>query len=444
MARGKNLLTDREVTYAKTENKDMWLNDGGGLYVHIRPNGTKTWRYRYTVNGTRRILDIGDAQVIGMKMARNIVDEARKLVEQGICPIEHKKSEIEQKAKLDAENQILQEIEIREQRNRRSLSDAVERWAEIELSKRSDGGKEPMRAIRKDVLSALGDRDLVSVKRGDILEILDTIKQRGADRMANRVFTDMKQFFRWAFDRELIPSDPLQGLGKARVSGKDVERDRFLSAEEIRELNEKLPTALFERPTELVIWIMLSTLCRVGEVIQARWEHVDLDNREWFIPAENAKNKKNHTIFLSDFTLQKFQELRAISHWSDWMLPSVLTDNRHICLKSITRQVRDRQRDNSLSKRTKATGTLILAGGTWTPHDLRRTGASMMAELGILPDIIERCLNHVEQDRMKRIYQRHDYRAERRDAFNQLGCRLDELINGKSRKVVSIREAVGY
>jgi hypothetical protein len=55
------------------------------------------------------------------------------------------------------------------------LRDAVERWAEIELSKRSDGGKEPMRAIRKDVLSALGDRDLVSIKRGDILEILDTI-----------------------------------------------------------------------------------------------------------------------------------------------------------------------------------------------------------------------------------------------------------------------------
>jgi integrase len=195
------------------------------------------------------------------------------------------------------------------------LRDAVERWAEIELSKRSDGGKEPMRAIRKDVLSALGDRDLVSIKRGDILEILDTIMQRGADRMANRVFTDMKQFFRWAFDRELIPTDPLQGLGKGRVGGKDVERDRFFSAEEIRELHEKLPAAQFERPTELVIWIMLSTLCRVGEIIQARWEHVDLVNREWLIPAENAKNKKNHTVFLSDFALKQFQELRAISHW---------------------------------------------------------------------------------------------------------------------------------
>lgn len=173
---------------------------------------------------------------------------------------------------------------------------------------------------------------------------------------------------------------------------------------------------------------MLSTLCRVGEIIQARWEHVDFVNREWLIPAENAKNKKNHTVFLSDFALNQLQELRAISHWSEWVLPSVLTDNRHICLKSITRQVRDRQRDNSLSKRTKATGTLILSGGTWTPYDLRRTGASLMAELGILPDIIERCLNHVEQDRMKRIYQRHDYKSERREAFSQLGRRLDELV----------------
>lgn len=427
MARGKNLLTDREVTYAKTTDKDLWLNDGGGLYVHVRPNGTKTWRYRYTVTGKRRILDIGDAQVISMKLARNTVDEARKLVEQGICPLEHKKYGIEQEARIAAENKAILEQEQRDRSNRRSLRDAVERWAEIELSKRSDGGKEPMRAIRKDVLSALGCRDLVSIKRGDILEILDTIMQRGADRMANRVFTDMKQFFRWAFDRELIPTDPLQGLGKGRIGGKDVERDRFFSADEIRELHEKLPAAQFERPTELVIWIMLSTLCRVGEIIQARWEHVDLVNREWLIPAENAKNKKNHTVYLSDFALKQFQELRAISHWSEWVLPSVLTDNRHICLKSITRQVRDRQRDNSLSKRTKATGTLILSGGTWTPHDLRRTGASLMAELGILPDIIERCLNHVEQDRMKRIYQRHDYWAERREAFSQLGKRLQEL-----------------
>jgi integrase len=60
---------------------------------------------------------------------------------------------------------------------------------------------------------------------------------------------------------------------------------------------------------------MLSTLCRVGEIIQARWEHVDLVNREWLIPAENAKNKKNHTVFLSDFALKQFKELRAISHW---------------------------------------------------------------------------------------------------------------------------------
>lgn len=434
MARGKNLLTDREVFHAKTSGKDLWLNDGGGLYVHVRPNGTKTWRYRYTVLGKRRILDIGDAQVIGMKLARNTVDDARKLVEQGICPIEHKESIIQQEAKIDAEHQAQKEIEKKQQSSRRNLRDTIERWAEIELATRSDGGKEPMRAIRKDVLSVLGERDLISIKRGDILETLDTILQRGSSRMANRVFTDLKQFFLWAFDRELIPSNPLQGINKGRVGGSDVERDRFLSADEIRELRDKLPDAKFDRQTELVIWIMLSTLCRVGEIIQARWEHVDMEARRWFIPAENTKNKKNHTVFLSDFALRQFQELQALTQWSEWVLPSVLTKNRHICLKSITRQVRDRQRDSALSHRTKATGTLILSGGAWRPHDLRRTGASIMAELGILPDIIERCLNHAEPDRMKRIYQRHDYRAERREASHQLGLRLDEILNTQHPK----------
>ena len=81
-----------------------------------------------------------------------------------------------------------------------------------------------------------------------------------------------------------------------------------------------------------------------------------------------------------------------------------------------------------MKNRAKATGVLILPGGEWTPHDLRRTGATMMGSLGVRPDIIEKCLNHVEQNKLIRVYQRQEMVPEQREAWHKLGERLEVLI----------------
>ena len=93
--------------------------------------------------------------------------------------------------------------------------------------------------------------------------------------------------------------------------------------------------------------------------------------------------------------------------------------------------------DKSPCRGSPLVEALILPGGKWTAHDLRRTGSTIMAELGVRPDVIERCLNHTEQDRMKRIYQRHSYHEEMREAWRLLGDRLT-LLTGEvvTRNVV--------
>jgi integrase len=96
--------------------------------------------------------------------------------------------------------------------------------------------------------------------------------------------------------------------------------------------------------------------------------------------------------------------------------------------KAITRQLRDRQRSVPLNKRSGAPAVLLLAGGEWTPRDLRRTAATLMGELGVRPDVIERTLNHIEQNRMSRIYQRQSLEAEQQAAWRKLGERLEPLI----------------
>lgn len=128
----------------------------------------------------------------------------------------------------------------------------------------------------------------------------------------------MRQMFRFAVDRDLIDNDPTASIRKAKIGGKDVERDRVLSEDEIRALAQQVPVAGLLVTSQAAIWIALSTCCRIGELLAARWEHVDLAKRTWTIPAENSKNKKAHIIALSDFAMQQFLRLREITGDSSW------------------------------------------------------------------------------------------------------------------------------
>ena len=257
----------------------------------------------------------------------------------------------------------------------------------------------------------------------------DALLARGVNRMAKLIFSLMRQMFRFAVDRDLIEHDPTASIRKAKIGGKDVERDRVLSDDEIRALAQLTPEAGLLPSTEAAIWIALSTCCRIGELLNARWEHVDLTKGIWFIPAENSKNGKAHSVTLSSFAIQQFEKTRALNSRSAWCYPN--TENSGpVCSKTVTKQLGDRQRQPDqgvMSNRSAKAQALLLSGGKWTPHDLRRTGATIMTALGVLPEVAERCLNHTEENKVKRTYQRHSYTNEMADAWHKLGLHLHQI-----------------
>lgn len=234
------------------------------------------------------------------------------------------------------------------------------------------------------------------------------------------------------------------------------QRDRILLSDEIRELQSNLEkmreeflSALDKRKaaqplelqTELAIWIMLSTMCRVGEMTMARWEDVDLEAAEWFIPRQNVKdNVADLTVHLSEFTLGVFQRLHQKTGHTDWCFPARDEEN-HLDTKSISKQIGDRQarfkKNNDGTPRAplknrRSDNTLVLAegkDGAWTPHDLRRTGATIMQSLGISLETIDRCQNHVlPGSKVRRHYLHHDYAVEKRDAWQKLGRHLSDVL----------------
>jgi integrase len=240
--------------------------------------------------------------------------------------------------------------------------------------------------------------------------------------------------------KEVAKDDPTARLRKDDF-GRKMMGDRTLEAEEIQALAEMLPKARVQGASIAAIWIMLATCCRVGEISRARWKDVDFKAGVWVIPAEHAKNGKEHRVKLSGFAERWFRELARLNEGrgSQWVLPASQKDgDEHICLKSLTKQIGDRQRSgkSAMAHRSSNTTGLALEGGQWTPHDLRRTGATLMRKLKVSSDVVEKCLNHVEMNKLKRIYQRDDLEDEQAEAWRLLGDRIEVLVSGGSNVVV--------
>ncbi|MGJ0515832.1 MAG: tyrosine-type recombinase/integrase [Methylomicrobium sp.] len=429
----KNLLTDMAFRNLKPGATDRNIRDGGGLFIRVRAKdkgGGISFRYCYRIEGKQQWITL---QAKTLAAARDERDEIARQLKKGIDPALERKLELERQR----QKQLDEQAELARQQALITVRDLFERWAATDLRNRKDGGKEIRRMFEKDVLPVIGPLAVAEVRKGHITEITDALLLRSVNRMAKLILSLVRQMFRFAVDRDIIEFDPTASIRKAKIGGKPVERDRVLSEEEIRELYRKLPDANMIPSTECAIGIMLSTLCRVGELSKAQWEHIDFTAKTWTIPSEHSKNAKPHTIYLSNFALNQFERLAAFRESESWLFQD-RTKTTHVSDKSISKQINDRQTDRIRNNKSQHKDALKLSGGKWTPHDLRRTGATLMGNLGILPDVIEKCLNHTEQNKMKRVYQRQELKLEQAEAWRKLGERLDLLTRREFDNVIAI------
>lgn len=433
-------LTDREISNAKTPEKDVFLNDGGGLYVRIRRSGVKSWLFRYKVGSSTKWFEMGTYPAMSLQAARDKAVEHTALWAKRIDPREHQIA-TDAAAVAATEALLIAQAKAKAKEDARlTISQLLDKWERVELKTRKDKGAEIRRSFEKDVLPEIGGVAAPDVTRAMIAKILYDVVERGAPIIARNLLGDLRQMFGYAFNLGLMENDPTLHL-KRNDFGTKTERDRVLSEAEIKELLMKLPTAKLQDSTVYAVWLMLSTCCRIGEITRARWEDVDTDAGTWRIPADNAKNGKEHTVMLSQFSKGYFEKLRTLSGATAWCFPAANKEDTHVCIKSISKQVHDRQRTTPMTNRSKATGVLLLAGGEWTPHDLRRTGATIMGTLGVRPDVIEKCLNHIEQNKLIRIYQRQEMKLEQTEAWRLLGDRLSLLTSGADNVITMQRSA---
>lgn len=423
---------ERAATFcrnAKPEEKQYELIDSKipGLQLRVNPSGKKAWALRYSVgsgeNLVKNRLPLGLFPEVTVTEARKAAQQVKSDVARGADPVAEKKAEAERKVEAAKAKAI-------EEASRVTVSDFFDRWMKSALPKgRKDGGKELRRQFEKDVLPLLGEMEMKDITAAEIHHVTDTILERGVNRMAQSIFSDMKQMFAFAVKRKVIGVNPAESISKKDIGKASKPRDRVLTPREIRELDQALWASSLNRVTHIIYMLQISMTCRINELCQAAWSEFDWRKRTWTIPAARTKSGRQITVNLSAYSIGLFEELKTLTGHTAWCYPG-RDPEKPINRKAATNHARDRQLPSgkeAATGRTIETQSLLVGGQQWKTHDLRRSGSTLMQQLGIPTEVSERCLNHAEGNKTKATYHHHDYEKEMKRAWYLLSEALSVI-----------------
>ena len=272
--------------------------------------------------------------------------------------------------------------------------------------------------LEKDALPRFGKRKAKDITRRDVSSMLDEIVSRGAPIQANRTLEIIRTLYNWAIARDIVGANPCYRVPKPSIENRS---DRVLSEEEIRAVWLALAA---EAPlTAATFKLRLLTAQRGAELLAMRWDQI---SRSWWtIPAEIAKNGLAHRVPLSAPVFSLLDEVRPLAKGSKWVFPGADGEGHRVAIHKAHNRIRRR------------------SGVSFVPHDLRRTAASHMTSMGISRLVVSKVLNHVESG-ITAVYDRHSYDAEKREALEVWGRRVEEILNGGATapaKVISLRSA---
>jgi integrase len=388
-------LTSKFVDNIKPRATRVEIPDSGcvGLYLQLQPSGARSWAVRYRAGGKSIKLTVGSYPVVSLHDARIAATKAREQVAKGVDPA---------KAKADAKAKAME-----------AAANTVASVCAAYLKR--EGGK--LRTVdqresifRRLVYPAIGERPIDSIKRSDLVKMLDEIEDKSGPRMADVTLAAVRRAFTWhALRTDSFKSPIIRGM--ARQSAAEHRRERILDDGEIQSLWAATADG---QPFSALVRFLLLTTARRSEAAAMRWDEVR--DGVWTLPARRSKTKVEVVRPLS----QAAQAMLAGQpRTTDWVFT---TTGRP--LKSFS---------GPKAKLDAASGVK-----GYRLHDLRRTGRSLLSRAQINPDIAERCLGHA-LPAIRATYDRHQYIDEMRHAFDALATLIERIANPADSAVLAFR-----
>jgi integrase len=385
-----------------------------GFGIRVMKTGLKTFYFQYRFNNQRPRLNLGRYPDITLARARKKAEEARGLLRRGLNPKYHLQENDEEATHAsEAVTGYTPPVPL--------FAQAVEDYItkHVLTNSRASTAKELSRNLRSTFLAVWSAKPLDEISSADVTKVIDAKLAEGKPGAANHALSNIKAFFQWCVARGMIKNSPARGIPKPAIS---VSRSRYLQPYEIRAV--WLATEAEPNPISKLVQLALLTGQRRGEIAGMRWDELHINNGYWAIPGSRTKNGKDHIVPLSFFAVEV---LRTITR-SPLPLRPGDTEIRYSPLVFAAPRVPSKPLSDFSKPKARLDEHACIAH--WCIHDLRRTVATGVAELGVLPKVKKKLFNHSESE-VHDVYDRFEYFEERCEAMHRWAEFVKRAIAGE-------------
>ena len=369
-------LTDSKIRSLKPKDKPYKVSDAHGLYIFVRPTGTKSWRQKYRYQGKEKLLSHGKYPIVSLAEARVLRDEAIRLLHEGIDP-----SKIKRREKSDAKN---------------TFGAIAKEWFEKEsINWKESHAQKVWKQLEADVLSLLNNEPIDKISPTDLLEVLNKIVARGALDIASRQRQRCDAIFRHAILTERATNNPATQL-KGVLKTKKVVHRKALELKDLPIFLKRLEDTKAHPVVKIATKVLIHTFVRTGELRGAKWDEFDFSRQLWTIPSSRMKMGVEHLVPLSNQVVELMEELRQINGHREYCFASPSRPSKPLSENAVLNLL------YRMNYKGKATG-----------HGFRATASTALNEMGFNPDAIERQLAHGERNKIRAAYNRGQYLKER-------------------------------
>ena len=409
------MLTDAALKTLRPKEKIYKVADRDGMYVRVMPSGQISFRLDYRLNGRRETVYLGKYGRGGISLARarELCLDARRAIREGRSPA------------------IEKQREKRRLKEAKSFGEFGEKW--LVNAPMADSTRAMRRAIfERELFPVWRNRLLTEITPDDLRAHCAKIVERGAPATAIHVRDILKQIYGFAILHGEKVSNPADEVGPAAIAT-FAPRDRALSPAEIRIMLKQLEHVPTLPTIRLGMKLYLLTMVRKSELQDAVWDEVDFENAVWTIPKERMKRSKPHNVYLSRQALDIMIALKTCSGNSRYLLPSRYDADAPMSRATFNRVT------YSVVEQAKKEGFPL---EPFTVHDLRRTGSTLLNELGFNSNWIEKCLAHEDGRSSRGVYNKAEYEVQRRHMLQEWADIVDAWVKGKKRVPVLVPPAM--
>ena len=383
MARTTKPLTATEVKQSKPKEKEYNLADGQGLYLRVKPGGTKLWVFNYSRPYTKRRANIslGQYPTISLAKARISRQNNLELLSEYIDPQTHR----------------IEQARLASQAHENTLELVANKWFQIKKSKiTKEYALDLYRSLELHIFPKMGEIPIHKIKAIHTIDTLAPVAAKGSLETVKRLCQRLNEIMVYSVNTGLIDSNPLTGISKA-FGAPAKKHMRTLKPDQLPELMVTIANASIKRTTRCLIEWQLHTMTRPSEAAGTKWEEMDFNKNLWSIPADRMKKKRPQAIPLTPQTLALLEVMKPISGQREHVFPADRDPKKHT----------NSQTANMALKRMGFGGLLVA-------HGLRALASTTLNEQEFDPDVIEAALAHTDKNDVRGAYNRAEYLERRR------------------------------